>query len=233
MLGVARLSAFQRSLCTYQQLWTLALRAASRAPMSSPGVPSYMCLICPTKCVERPLGHCCHGGSVDESLQLVRRCGLLRHRADGICALLDEHCPKLLLDSAFPRWPRSLEHRSLRQNHLAFVLYACCCRRQQVVAFLWCEVALRRNRASLLWMRVRPVQASSAAASAQQSRFRALRHWLPPCCHVHGGAGYYVGCRTAFGVPAQPLHLSAIVDSRLACCQPRRRVLQVFQVICV
>ena len=145
---------------------------------------------------------------------------MLRHRADGICALLDEHCPKLLLDSAFPRWPRSLEHRSLRQNHLAFALYACCCRHQQVMTSLWCEVALRRNRASLLRMRVRPVQASSAAAAAQQSRFRALRHWLPPCGHVHGGAGHYVGCRTAFGVPAQPLHLSAIVDSRLACCQP-------------
>ena len=87
---------------------------------------------------------------MDESLQLVRRCGLLRHRADGICALLDEHCRKLLLDSAFPRWPRSLEHRSLRQNHLAFALYACCCRHQQVMTSLWCEVALRRNRASLL-----------------------------------------------------------------------------------
>jgi len=72
-----------------------------------------------------------------------------------------------------------------------------------------CQLALR--------MRVRPVQASSAAAAAQQSRFRALRCWLPPCGHVHGGAGHDVGCRTAFGVPAQPLHLSAIVDSRLAC----------------
>merc|ERR1712238_387909 len=46
-------------------------------------------------------------------------------------------------------------------------------------------------------MRVRPVQASSAAAAAQQSRFRALRHRLPPCGRVHGGAGHYVGCRRA------------------------------------
>ena len=91
MSGVARLSALQLGLCTYQQLWTLALRAASRAPMSSPGVQSYRCSAFPTKRVEPPLGHCCHEGSVDESLQLVRRCGLLRHRADGICALLDEH----------------------------------------------------------------------------------------------------------------------------------------------
>ena len=83
----------------------------------------------------------------------------------AVFALLDDHCSKLLL-MAF----------------VSYVSFACVCK----LTSLWCEAALRRNRASLPQMHARPGQAVSVATAAQVTRFRNSVYFSHPCRYAIG-----------------------------------------------
>ena len=141
-VGAARFeSGAQVRIPFYHHLRSVGLHAVSRAPMTSACVQLARFVLPCRACGAPPaIGRQC--GQEPPSLQGgLACCGTVFMET---CRLLDERCVKLSFDTAFPRRPCLLEHRSLRQQRMPFALYVGCCGRRQVMAFVWCEVAARR-----------------------------------------------------------------------------------------